>query len=91
MPSATPTSQSSIAEASPSRPMPVTVVPARLPARLSHRMLLNSSGLLKAGAPAGSVAWSCSLFCEVETPAGAGVPFDVTAVAVVMLFMIVLL
>ncbi len=71
--------------------MPDTVVPAREPARLFQRMLLNSRGLLKAGALVGSDAWSCWLFSEVETPAGAGSPLEVTAVAVVMLSMIVLL
>src|SRR6478736_1839366 len=39
---------------------------------------------------AGRVACSWSLLVAVETPAGAGRPLDVTAVAVVMLPMIVL-
>ena len=71
--------------------MPVTVVPARVPARLSQKMLLNSTGLLNVGEPAGRVACSWSLFADVESPAGAGWPLEVTAVAVVRFFMIVLL
>ena len=71
--------------------MPVTVAPARVPARLSQKMLLNSSGLLKSGEPPGSVACSWSLLAEVDSPAGAGWPLLVTAVAVVRFFMIVLL
>ncbi len=90
MPFATPRSQW-FRLASPAAPMPVTVVPARVPARLSQKMLLNSSGLLKFGEPAGSVAWSWSLLAEVDRPAGAGSPLEVTAVAVVRFFMIVLL
>ena len=70
--------------------MPVTFVPARVPARLSQKMLLNRVGLLNVGALAGRVACSWTLLAEVESPAGAGCPFDVTAVAVVRFFMIVL-
>ena len=54
-------------------------------------MLLNSNGLLKDGEPVGSVTCSWSLFADVDRPAGAGVPSEVTAVAVVRFFMIVLL
>ena len=54
-------------------------------------MLLNSSGLLKVGEPAGSVVCSGVLFMPVDNPAGAGCPFDVTAVAVVTFFITVLL
>ena len=62
------------------RPRPVTVVPARVPARLSQKMLLNSTGLLKVGEPArAGVACSWSLFSEVDSPPGAGSPLDVTA------------
>ena len=53
--------------ASPARPMPVTVVPARVPARLSQRMLLNRSGSLNVGDPPGRVACSWALLPEVET------------------------
>src|SRR6478672_10052421 len=79
--------------------MPVTVVPARVPARLSQKMLLNRAGRLKQGAfepvpqpatPPGRVACSWELFSDVDSPAGAGSPFEVTAVAVVRFFMIVL-
>ena len=76
---------------SPATPMPVTEFPARVPARLSHRMLLNSRGLLNSGEPAGRVACRRSLFAPVARPAGAGWPLLVTAVAVVTFFMIVLL
>lgn len=76
--------------ASPARPRPVTVRPARVPARLSQKMLSNNSGLLKVGDPVGRVAWSWSLLPAVESPAGAGVPSDVTAVAVVRFFITVL-
>ena len=62
-----------------------------MPARLSQKMLLNSSGLLNDGEPPGSDPWSSVLFWPVESPAGAGWPLLVTAVAVVTFFMIVLL
>ena len=62
-----------------------------MPARLSQKMLLNSSGLLNSGDPAGSVVCSSELFAEVDKPAGAGEPLLVIAVAVVRFFMIVLL
>jgi len=91
VPSATPRSQWEIGVASPARPSPVTVAPARVPARLSQKTLLKRTGSLKVGAPAGSVACSATLFCEVESPAGAGRPLLVTAVAVVRFFMMVLL
>ena len=54
-------------------------------------MLLNSSGSLKVGDSAGSVACNWALLSEVDRPAGAGEPLLVTAVAVVRFFMIVLL
>ena len=43
-----------------------------VPARLSEKMLLNSSGLLNAGEPTGSVACSWALLPAVDNPAGAG-------------------
>ena len=90
-PSAAPMSQWLIGLGSPARPMPVTVPPARVPARLSQKTLLKSRGLLKTGDPAGSVACRGSLFSDVESPAGAGTPVLVTAVAVVRFFITVLL
>jgi hypothetical protein len=71
--------------------MPATPPPVHEPARLSQKMLLNSSGSLKIGEPAGRVACSVALFCELDSPAAAGLPLLVTAVAVVMFFMMVLL
>ena len=71
--------------------MPMTVPRLRVPARLSEKMLLNTNGLLKVGAVAGSDACIGSLLAEVDKPAGAGEPLLVNAVAVVVFFMIVLL
>src|SRR5258706_9499722 len=72
-------------------PMPLTYTPFQLPARLFQKMLLNIFGLLNVGAPPGRVAWSCRLLPAVDSPAGAGLPSLVAAVAVVMLPMTVLL
>jgi hypothetical protein len=90
-PSNSPRSHSSIGVASPGWPIPMTSARTRVPARLSHRMLLNSNGLLNSGEPAGRVACSSALLDPLEMPAGAGSPLLVTAVAVVTFFMIVLL
>ena len=62
--------------------MPATVPATRVPARLSHRMSLNIVGGVNSAAP--PRVCSSELFCPVETPAGAGCPLLVTAVAVVM-------
>ena len=72
-------------------PSPVTVSPARVPARLSQKMSLNRTGLLKVGLPFGRLACRSALFWAVDRPAGAGRPLLVTAVAVVRFFMTVLL
>ena len=61
--------------------LPETMLPSQLPARLSQKILLNSSGLLNSGEPAGSVACSWSLLLVVDSPAGAGRPLLVAAVA----------
>ena len=87
----TPMSQLLTGLTSPAAPMPVTVAPACVPARLSQKMLLNSSGLLNSGEPTGSPAWRRVLLAPVDSPAGAGWPSLVAAVAVVTFFMIVLL
>ena len=61
----------------------------------SLRMLAGleeiTAGSLKIGDPPGSFCCSRSLLRELDRPAGAGEPLLVTAVAVVMFFMIVLL
>src|SRR5258706_1413065 len=89
--SAPPRSHWSMGVVSPVAPKPVTAATVRVPARLSQKMLLNSSGSLKTGELAGSVACSRSLLSEVDNPAGAGEPLLVIAVAVVWFFMIGLL
>ena len=71
-------------------PMPVTVPPARVPARLSQKMLLNSTGSLNDGRRTGQGRLQLVAVRRVERPAAAGWPLEVTAVAVVRFFMMVL-
>src|SRR5215468_2322075 len=72
-------------------PIPLTYRPFQLPARLFQKMLLNSFGSLHFGAFAGRVACNWSLLAAVDSPAGAGLPLLVAAVAVVRLPITVLL
>ena len=76
-------------------PMPVTPLLVQVPARLSAKMLLNSSGFenFSAPRPYNWISRNCirALLAPVDKPAGAGRPLLVIAVAVVTLRTMVLL